>query len=305
MQRRVVMAAAALLMASGSAPAQDLAKLQIGDNQKVFPESITSTSDGTIYAGSMMTGMIFKGTMGDTPAAPWVQPASEGAPSVAGVYADEKAGLLYACYVDLAAFAGGAAQPSILRTYSLADASLKGTYTLPEKSFCNDVATAADGTAYIADTSGARIMRLRPGATELETWYADAALGGVDGISFDASETLYINNVMTGKLHRVGIAADGTAAGLTEIATSAPLKGPDGMRFGDDGKLYLAENGAGQVDAITISGDAADVQVLQGGFDTPTAVSKTGSTLFVGEAKFSKMQDADPGQFYVYAVPLK
>jgi sugar lactone lactonase YvrE len=147
-------------------------------------------------------------------------------------------------------------------------------------------------------------MRLKPGATELETWTADAALGGVDGISFDASGALYINNVMNGKLHRVGIGADGAAAGLTEIATSTPLKGPDGMRFGDDGKLYLAENGAGQVDAITIDGDSAEVTVLQGGFDTPTAVSKTGDTLFVGEARFSQMQAADPGQFYVYAVPL-
>lgn len=63
-----------------------------------------------------------------------------------------------------------------------------------------------------------------------------------------------------------------------------PLKGPDGMRFGADGKLYLAENGAGQVDAITINGDNAEVMVLQGGFDVPTAVSVNGDTLLVGEA---------------------
>jgi sugar lactone lactonase YvrE len=287
-----------------AAGAQDLAKLQLGDNQRVFPESITSTADGTIYAGSMLAGLIFKGKMGDAAATAWVQPVTEGPTGVAGVYADEKGGLLWACYVDLAAFAGGPSQPSVLRTYNLADGALKGTYALPEASFCNDIATAADGTAYIADTAGARIMRLTPGATELETWYADAALGGVDGISFDASGVLYINNVMNGKLHRVGIGADGAASGLTEIATSTPLKGPDGMRFGDDGKLYLAENGAGQVDAITITGDTAEIAVLKGGFDMPTAVSKSGDQLFVGEARFSQMQAADPGQFYVYAVPL-
>lgn len=305
MHKRMIVTTMALLAAAGPASAQDLQKLQIGDNQKVFPESITSTADGTIYAGSLMTGLIFKGKLGDAMATPWTQPATEGPPSIAGVFADEKAGLLWTCYVDLAAFAGGASQPSILRTYSLADASLKGTYPLPEKSFCNDIATAADGTAYIADTSGARIMRLKPGAAELETWYADAALGGVDGLSFDASGTLYINNVMSGKLHRVGIGADGAATGLTEIATSMQLRGPDGMRFGDDGALYLAENAAGQVDAIMISGDTAEVTVLQGGFDSPTAVSKSGCTLYVGEARFSQMQAADPGQFYVYAVSLK
>ena len=304
MRRHAIVTISAIALAATTAGAQELAKLQIGDSQRVFPESITSTADGTIYAGSMMSGMIFKGTMGDTPAAAWVQPVTEGPTGVAGVYADEKAGLLWACYVDLAAFAGGESQPSILRTYGLADGALQGTFPLPEKSFCNDIATAADGTAYIADTAGARIMRLKPGATELETWYTDASQAGVDGISFDASGVLYVNNVMTGKLYRVGIGADGAATGVTEIATSTPLKGPDGMRFGDDGKLYLAENGAGQVDAITIDGDSAEVTVLQGGFDMPTAVSKTGDTLFVGEARFSQMQAADPGQFYVYAVPL-
>jgi sugar lactone lactonase YvrE len=304
MRRHAIVTIAALALAAIAVQAQDLARLQIGDNQRVFPESITSTADGTIYAGSMMSGMIFRGKMGDAAATAWVQPVTEGPTGIAGVLADEKGGLLWACYVDLAAFGGGESQPSVLRTYGLADGSLNGTYPLPEMSFCNDIALADDGTAYVADTLGARIMRLKPGATELQTWYSDAALGGVDGISFDASGTLYINNVMTGKLHRVGVGADGAASGLTEIATSTPLKGPDGMRFGDDGKLYLAENGAGQVDAITISGDTAEVAVLKGGFDMPTAVSKTADTLFVGEARFSQMQSADPGQFYVYALPL-
>ena len=301
---KLMMLTMTLAIAPGIAHAQDLAKLQIGDNQKVFPESITSTADGTIYAGSLMAGLIFKGGIGDAMATAWIQPVTEGPPSVAGVYADEKSGLLWACYVDLAAFAGGPALPSMLRTYGLADGALKSAYSLPDKSFCNDIATTADGTAYVADTTGARIMRIKPGASDIETWYTDAALGGVDGISFDASGAMYINNVMNGKLHRVGIGADGAATGLTEIATSTPLKGPDGMRFGDDGKLYLAENAAGQVDALTITGDTAEVTVLHGGFDSPTAVSKTGDTLFVGEAKFSQMQAADPGQFFVYAVPL-
>ena len=301
---KVMMLTMTLAIVPGIAHAQDLAKLQIGDNQKVFPESITSTADGTIYAGSLMAGLIFKGAIGDAMATAWIQPVTEGPPSVAGVYADEKSGLLWACYVDLAAFAGGPALPSMLRTYGLADGALKNAYSLPDKSFCNDIATAADGTAYVADTTGARIMRIKPGASDIETWYTDAALGGVDGISFDASGAMYINNVMNGTLLRIGIGADGGTTGLPQIAPTTRLKGPDGMRFGDDGKLYLAENAAGQVDALTITGDTAEVTVLHGGFDSPTAVSKTGDTLFVGEAKFSQMQAADPGQFFVYAVPL-
>lgn len=41
------------------------------------------------------------------------------------------------------------------------------------------------------------------------------------------------------------------------------------MRFGADGKLYLAENGAGQVDAITINGDNAEVMVLKAASTSP------------------------------------
>lgn len=304
MKLHAIVTISALALTVAAAGAQELAKLQIGDNQRVFPESITSTTDGSIYAGSMMTGLIFKGQMGDAAATAWAQPATEGPTGVAGVYADEETGLLWACYVDLAAFAGGESLPSILRTYKLADGALAGTYPLPEKSFCNDIATAEDGTAYIADTSGARIMRLAPGGTELETWHQDAALGGVDGLDFNADGELYINNVMTGQLHRVAIGADGSFGGLTEIATSAPLAGPDGMRFGDDGNLYVAENGAGRVSALTIDGDKAEVGVLKDGFDMPTAVALLGHEVLVGEARFSQMQSADPGQFYVYAVPL-
>lgn len=61
----------------------------------------------------MMSGFIFRGKMGDAAATAWVQPVTEGPTGIAGVYADEKAGLLWACYVDLAAFAGGEALPSI------------------------------------------------------------------------------------------------------------------------------------------------------------------------------------------------
>ena len=146
---------------------------------------------------------------------------------------------------------------------------------------------------------------VKPGSTTIDTWFADKALGGVDGVSVAPDGSVYVNNVMTNKLYRIAVDADGAAGALTEITTSTPLKGPDGMRFGDDGKLYLAENAAGQVDALTITGDTATVAVIKGGYDSPTAVSKVGNTLYVGEAKFSKMDGkSDPGMFYAYLVPL-
>jgi len=132
--------------------------------------------------------------------------------------------------------------------------------------------------------------RPAPAAAQL----ADHEPAGVAG-----DGTVYVNNVFNGKLFRVASGA------LTEIATSAPLVGPDGMRFGPDGKLYVAENGAGRVSALTIVGDKADVAVIKTGYDMPTAVSIVGTTLYVGEAKFSKMGGTEtPGMFYAYLVPL-
>jgi hypothetical protein len=62
----------------------------------------------------------------------------------------------------------------------------------------------------------------------------------------------------------------------------APVKGPDGMRA-VNGKLLLAENGAGKVDALTINGDTAHVTVLKDGLNTPTAVEPAGDTIWIGE----------------------
>jgi sugar lactone lactonase YvrE len=92
---------------------------------------------------------------------------------------------------------------------------------------------------------------------------------------------------------------------MTELQLSQPIKGPDGMRFGEDGKLYLAENGNGQADAVTIAGDKAEVKMLKNGLDAPTAVSKVGNTLWVLEAKIDQMgKETDPGQFFMVPVAL-
>lgn len=293
----------ALLAGVGGAVAAD--KVQIGDNQKVFPESMTATSDGTLYAGSLTLGAIFKAAPGAVKADIWVPKPADGPPGIAGVYADEKTGLLWACYVDLATFQGKGA-PSVLRVIDLKSGEIKASYPFAGPSFCNDIATTADGTAYIADTAGSTIFRIKPGATELEAWLKSDQLAGVDGLSFSSDGKLYANSVMANKLMRVDIGADGAAGTVTDLTLSEPIKGPDGMRFGDDGKLYLAENGAGRADEVTIDGDKATIKSLKDGLDTPTALSKVGSTLYVLEAKLGLLGGtADPGQFYIVPVALQ
>ena len=291
------------LIAVGNAQAVD--KVQIGD-KSVFPESLTSTADGTLIVGSIGTGQIFRAAPDAARADKWIDAVTEGPTAVLGVYADEANKTLWACYSDLALFSGKAGKPSMLRSYDLSSGALKIAVPLGDGTFCNDIATTADGTAYATDTAGGQVFRVKPGATVAEPFFKDAALASLDGLSIGPDGALYLNGVSTGKLFRLTMNTDGAAGALTELKPSAPLKGPDGMRFGDDGVLYLAENGAAQIDAIAIAGDVATVTPLKtGGWDTPTAVTKVGKTIWVSEAKFSKMGGTeDPGQFWAYALPL-
>lgn len=279
-------------------------KVQVGEG-KVFPESFSAGADGTLYAGSISFGQIFRAAPGAGSAAMFIDKPADGPTAIIGVYADNKSGLLWACYADLAWFAGTPGQPSIARSYDLASGALKGSYPLSGASFCNDMTAAPDGTLYVADTVGGRIMRLKPGAAALEDWLVDAKnFPGIDGITLSADGMLYVNSVTANTLMSVAINADGSPGAVTPLTLSAPVKGPDGMRFGSDGVLYLAENGAGQADSITLSGSNATIKPLITGLGAPTAVELApDGQLWVLEAKIDKMADPnEAGPFYIIPV---
>jgi sugar lactone lactonase YvrE len=294
----IAVAAGFVATAAGAAD-----KVQIGA-EMAFPESVTSTADGALYAGSLTMGVIYKAAPGAAKAETWVDKQADGPQAISGVWADEKTGLLWACYADLNAFSGKG-MPSVLRSIDLASGSIKGSYPFPDASFCNDMVATADGTLLVTDTAGSRIMQLKPGAAALENWLQGESLAGVDGISIGGDGAVYVNSVMANTLMRVETGADGSARKVIVLTLSEPIKGPDGMRFGEDGVLYLAENGAGRVDAVTIAGDAATIKVLKDGLDAPTAVTKAGNTLWALEAKIGKLGGKDdPGLFYVWPVEL-
>src|SRR3954451_21683709 len=69
-----------------------------------YPESLTATSDGTIYAGSLYQGGIFRVPPGAATAEQWIKPGAKDSMSTLGVFADEKAGTLWVCSSNLAAF---------------------------------------------------------------------------------------------------------------------------------------------------------------------------------------------------------
>jgi hypothetical protein len=71
---------------------------------------------------------------------------------------------------------------------------------------------------------------------------------------------------------------DGSAGPIVPIETSLPLVRPDGLRSVGPRTLIQAEQ-QGRVTELTISGDRADVRVLQDGLTRASGVTLVGNTV--------------------------
>jgi sugar lactone lactonase YvrE len=272
---------------------------------KPFPESLTSTSDGTLIIGSLGKGEIYKAAKGAATAEVWIKPGTNGLQRVLGVLADQRSGILWVCSSELPPQGKLAA----LKTFDLKTGAPKGSFDFPgDKSFCNDIAIGPDGTAYATDTFAARILRLKKGATALDVWAKDDKLAGADGIAFGDNSTIYVNSFTTGGFYRVPVGQDGAAGTITQIKPSQALTRPDGLRPLGKNEFLMIE-GAGRLDRVTVNGETAKIEVLRDGFNGPVAVTRVGDTAWVLEGKLDymndpKLKDQDPGPFEAYAVPL-
>lgn len=262
----------------------------------IFPESLTSTSDGTLYIGSVGKAQIYKVAAGTTEAQPFIAPATGGIKQVFGVLADDGTDTLWACSnVVGRGPPGGPVGPSALHSFDLVSGAPKASYPLPAGSFCNDVAIGPNGDVYASDTSGMQILRLPMGGTKLEVWSPAGpfgAPGGVlDGIAVVDGRVI-VNTLATGKLFAVQIGADGKAGQVVELKLSAPLTTPDGMRSWGNG--LLVTDGTGKIQHVVIDGDAATVTPVKDGLEGVVAVTVVGNTGYALEGQLGIMMAA-PG----------
>jgi streptogramin lyase len=308
----IVGLAFALGLGSGAGARAQTAPVGVPD--KSFPESVTSTKDGTLYVGSFNLGGVVKATPGGK-AEQFIKPAAGDSRSTLGVLADEKSGMLYVCSNDISGF--GVPGPSDtkgawLKVFDLASGALKGSAALKDpKSLCNDIAVGSDGTAYITDSFTPNVYSLKPGGTALEVWATDPMLApakdgvGLDGIAFGSDGNLYVNTYIPAALFRIAV-KDGKAGAVTPLKLSRPLDHTDAMRsFGDS--LLLIE-GNGKLDKVTIKGDEAQIETIKDGLTEPVSVTQVGNTAWVAEGKLSYIigdnKEKDPGPFTLKPVPL-
>jgi len=293
--------AVSLIQAHAATPSTEISL----PGSRLFTESITSTKDGAIYLGSVGKGTVSRIAPGGMDVAEWITPTAEnGLKQVFGVFADEPHGTFWVCN-----YASGPSTAA-LKAFDLKTKALKGSYPLVgEKAFCNDIAVAADGTAYVADTGLAKVLFLKPGAAALDVASSDPLFKGVDGIAFGEGGMLYTNSYDNGDLQRIELGKDGKATKVTELKLSRKLDRPDGMRALGKNRFLLAEN-SGDMSVVTVTGESAKVDTILSGIKTTTpAVTAARGKAWFAEGKLEYMDDAklkekSPDPFKLYAVPL-
>jgi hypothetical protein len=97
--RRIVSTAAQLAFAAVAlaSAAQAASPVNVADT-RVFPESISVTSDGTLLIAGSEKGIIYKAAPGATVAQTWITREQAGFEGfLLGIYADEPHGVFYVC----------------------------------------------------------------------------------------------------------------------------------------------------------------------------------------------------------------
>jgi hypothetical protein len=281
-------------MAATASPARNAIVLP-GD--RLFPENLSITPDGTAYVGSMSGGVV-RVSLHTGKAEAWIHAGAFGSGALFGVLADQRNGLLWTCTNEFpgTGIAVAGAQPGHwLKGFDLRTGKGRISVALPgDKPICNDMAVGKDGTLFLTDTTSSRILRWRRNADALEIWAEDTSFaaapgkGGLDGIAFGADGNLYVNNLYSGALYRVRINGDGSAGAIRSLALSRPLTMPDGMRpLG--GLSFLVAEGGGRIARLTVSGDSVEVTTLAEGIANPTGVDVHGGSAWYVQGQLSAL----------------
>jgi sugar lactone lactonase YvrE len=257
----------------------------------IFPESMTSLDDGTLYIGSA-TRAIYRAAPGATKAQPWVELEATAPRSTFGVLAHAPSKTLFVCTGTVGQFDGTPPRSTLYRL-DLDSGAVRSRHPLSnDKSICNDIAVAPDGAVYVTDTGNAQILRLEDGA--LKVWSPAGPFGDrssvLDGIAV-LGDRVFVNTLKTNRLVAVEIRENGSAGTVTDIALDRPLNSPDGMRAVDETTLIIGENRRpGRVVSVTVNGNHGTLRELATDLpDGSVAVTKTGSDLwYVAPFAFEK-----------------
>lgn len=195
--------------------------------------------------------------------------------------------------------------------------------------FLNDLAFAPNGDLYLTDSGIAmdefapngelnpdfmsldydgRVYRVDVRGRIVET--LDRGIRFTNGIAFGPDENLYVAETLSGMIHRYEW-RDGKVAGRRKpfgnvLDPDGPqgISGPDGMKFGADGKLYVAVFGQGNVTVLDEHGAVLRRHRTEGLWPTNLHFGAPGERcIYVTEAQTGTVQviDVDTDGFPLFS----
>jgi gluconolactonase len=191
--------------------------------------------------------------------------------------------------------------------------------------FLNDLTFGPNGDLYVTD-SGILLEEIVPGGVlvpnyrELrfdgrvyrvdmltkEASIIDRGFKFSNGLAFGPDGALYVNETLSGNIYRYEC-TNGLITGeretfgnVIENFNPAELKGPDGMKFGADGNLYVCVFGQGDITVLGTRGEVVKRIKTNGAHPTNLAFANRGAKrIYVTEVETGTMQeyDVDTGGF--------
>jgi len=146
-----------------------------------------------------------------------------------------------------------------------------------------------------------KVIRYEPATGQAEI--LDTGYQFTNGIAFGPDGALYVNETMTGDVYRYGTKAgrpDGPRQRFGSVLdpdwSGTNLRGPDGMAFSVDGRLFVAVFGQGDVTVLGTDGSTVDRLPVTGRAPTNVAFGRTGEgQLYVVEDEFGTIEVLEVG----------
>ncbi len=134
-----------------------------------------------------------------------------------------------------------------------------------------------DGRVYEIDPKANKVVRL-----------IDRGIRFANGIAFDARDRLYANASFTGEVYRYDVIGNPVPerqpfGNVLQADGQTGFKGPDGMKFGVDGRLYCTVYAQQNVTVLNADGSIAERLMLDGTCPTNLCFARDGKSILVTE----------------------
>ena len=144
-----------------------------------------------------------------------------------------------------------------------------------------------DGRVYEIDPKTMQIVRL-----------IDSKIRFTNGIAFDQTNQLYANASFTGEVYRYDVFGAKPPrrelfGNVMQPDNQTGFKGPDGMKFGLDGRLYCTVYGQQNVTILDKTGKVAERLRLAGPCPTNLAFARSGKRILVTEVSKGQIEFLD------------